>query len=256
MKYFLSFWNGFSKKTQWIHLLCWIIGLSLINIPELETTLGLFHAHNYSLLFPSIYGVFINMIIFYGNAQLLNLLLRKEPTKFWIESAKLFSIACFAEAIPDIIYYYFFYSTLTTSIAWEIFIGTFLMNGLFFYIPSFILGFARDWRNNKPSAKSDRINIKSGTQSFMTASDEILYIESDGNYCTYITSAKPIVVRKSLTQILHELPDNFIQCHKSFVVNANLIDKLTYDKLQIEGFSIPIGRKYRNEVKDTLDNVN
>ncbi len=253
MKYFFSLWKGINSKNKIVHILSWLTGLILINIPSFETTLGLFHSDDYSLFIPSIYGTFFNMVLFYGSAHLLSLFLKKNTKLFWKQSILLFVKLGLLEAFLDIVFYYWFYSRMNTFLLWEIFIGTVLMNGVFFYLPSFVYGFILEWQESSPKEKSERIQIKSGINSFQTKLNEIYLIESEGNYCTYTTASQSIVVRKSLSQIEKDLPSQFVRCHKSYIINTELVDKISYSEVTIKSINVPIGRKYRDDVKSILN---
>lgn len=82
---------------------------------------------------------------------------------------------------------------------------------------------------------------------------KIIYIESLKNYIKVKTEEKEIIVYKSLSSLEESLPKNrFIRVHRSFIVNTDYIDSFSPSKLNVKDFIIPIGRKYKNDVKETL----
>ena len=85
---------------------------------------------------------------------------------------------------------------------------------------------------------------------------DIYYIESEGNYCTIVTAKRRHVVKISLTRLLGRLDLAFIQqVHRSYAVNESKIDSIdtTNGTLNINGQSIPLGRKYRDGLLGGLD---
>ena len=50
-----------------IHIAVWVLGYVIINLPQLNLTVGYFHSGDQTLLIPSLYGTLFNAIIFYGN---------------------------------------------------------------------------------------------------------------------------------------------------------------------------------------------
>ncbi len=78
---------------------------------------------------------------------------------------------------------------------------------------------------------------------------DLMYIKSDDHYLNIFTSdAKSHFVRGKLKQIKEELPPNFIQCHRSYVVNANFIKQVNKDSLTlISKDSIPLSRSYKDK---------
>ena len=78
---------------------------------------------------------------------------------------------------------------------------------------------------------------------------DILYIESLGNYMK-LYSAKlnlPLIIYGSLSSIASEIDsNNFVQVHRSFIVNVAKITAVTFKNLTMSnGEMIPVGRKYQ-----------
>lgn len=85
--------------------------------------------------------------------------------------------------------------------------------------------------------------------------DDILYIQSDQNYCFIHLKNKKFVVKISLTSLLNKLPKNkFVRTHQSYAVAIEWIDKLNIGErtIVIEGISLPLSRNYR---KDLLNEI-
>ena len=80
--------------------------------------------------------------------------------------------------------------------------------------------------------------------------DDIMYIESEGNYSFVNTLSKKYVIKKSLSQlIVDELTDDFLRVHQKFIVNKiyiKIIDETTI-KLN-DHLSLPIGKSYRKSL--------
>lgn len=83
--------------------------------------------------------------------------------------------------------------------------------------------------------------------------NDILWIQSDGNYITLHTEGKKYVVKQSLKSILDLLGDvRFIKIQKSYVVRADLISLIDTqkDKVLINGTFLPIGRSFKENLID------
>ncbi len=84
--------------------------------------------------------------------------------------------------------------------------------------------------------------------------DDILYIEADGKDM-HLYMAEQDKIRKitthryRLTEFLSLLPDDFIRCHKKYIVNKKAIT--AYDKttasILVKNCFLKIGRKYKEE---------
>ena len=80
---------------------------------------------------------------------------------------------------------------------------------------------------------------------------EIVYIESQREYIRIVTTKKEWVSKMSTHEIEALLPaDLFKRIHRSFIVSLKKIDSYTADSVEVNGVSIPIGRDYRDSIKD------
>ncbi|GAA4269264.1 LytR/AlgR family response regulator transcription factor [Hyunsoonleella aestuarii] len=83
--------------------------------------------------------------------------------------------------------------------------------------------------------------------------NSILYIESDRNYITVATEDQRLSYIDSLKNWTLKLPESqFIQVHKSFIVNSKFVDKISGNTLFIKTNKIPIGRTYKQELLNKL----
>jgi DNA-binding LytR/AlgR family response regulator len=80
---------------------------------------------------------------------------------------------------------------------------------------------------------------------------EIIYIESQREYIRIVTTKKEWISKMSTHEIEALLPaDLFKRIHRSFIVALKRIDSYTADTVDVNGVSIPIGRDYRDSIKD------
>ncbi|MBE7692244.1 response regulator transcription factor [Tenacibaculum finnmarkense] len=76
--------------------------------------------------------------------------------------------------------------------------------------------------------------------------DDILYLESDRNYVTFFTTDKKLTIIDSLKNWKDTLNDTqFIQIHKSYIINIKKMVKFTGTNLFIDSKNLPIGRTYK-----------
>jgi len=84
--------------------------------------------------------------------------------------------------------------------------------------------------------------------------ENILYIESDRNYITLVTDSKRLTYIESLKSWKEKLDsDQFIQVHKSFIINRKRVDKIVGNVLHIAEQRIPIGRTYKQALLQKLN---
>lgn len=82
---------------------------------------------------------------------------------------------------------------------------------------------------------------------------DIVYINSEGNYCTLLCKEKKkFVLKISLRQILTALPaETFIRIHKSYVVNLERVDAIDTRRKEViaGGERLPIGKEFKNDLE-------
>ena len=82
--------------------------------------------------------------------------------------------------------------------------------------------------------------------------DEILFVESDGNYCTlFLLDNQKILVTKKLKEIDSLLPDeSFFRIHNSYIINLNKIKEFLKTEGYVvmeSGHRIPVARQRKSD---------
>jgi DNA-binding LytR/AlgR family response regulator len=86
---------------------------------------------------------------------------------------------------------------------------------------------------------------------------DIIYVQSDRNYVTVVTKNVSLVFIDTLKNWIDYLKqDNFLQIHKSFIVNIDYIDKLTGNLVYINSQKVPIGKTYRKSLFKFINPIN
>ncbi|NJO02731.1 MAG: response regulator [Bacteroidia bacterium] len=75
---------------------------------------------------------------------------------------------------------------------------------------------------------------------------DICYIQAYGNYLKVFTNEDMIMISDTLKNFAQSLPaDDFVQVHKSYLVNFAQIRYLLGNRIFIRNTSLPIGAKYK-----------
>ena len=89
----------------------------------------------------------------------------------------------------------------------------------------------------------DHVLLKNNKKVYL---NELEYIKAEGHYLEVHTNAKNEVVRGSITDILAQLPPNFVQTHRSFIVNKNYVSLVNISEIVMQNkTTIPLSRKYK-----------
>ncbi len=108
------------------------------------------------------------------------------------------------------------------------------------------------------SMQKESLFVKSGGSLKKVSIAEILFIEVKEKFCQLHGLSTYLEINIRLKDLIEKLPANqFIQTHRSFVVNKNHIDEVDagFSKLQIKATTIPIGKNYKETVSAALDRV-
>jgi len=105
-------------------------------------------------------------------------------------------------------------------------------------------------RKTREMAKKEEgpgVLIKSGGIKQRLATKEILYIESDGEYVKYHTGKGKFMALGSLKKLVEVLGNDFVQVHRSYVVNRAFVISKSRQNIELVGKRmIPIGKTYKN----------
>jgi DNA-binding LytR/AlgR family response regulator len=83
--------------------------------------------------------------------------------------------------------------------------------------------------------------------------EDILYFKSDHVYIEiFLKEDKKQIFRSNFNEVLSNLSSAFIQVHRSYIINAHYIESVSKTILKINNELIPIGEKYKEELKKKL----
>jgi DNA-binding LytR/AlgR family response regulator len=84
--------------------------------------------------------------------------------------------------------------------------------------------------------------------------DEIIYIESMGDYVRFYIGNKRIVTLLSLSKLIELLPaQKFIQIHRSYIINFDKINFVQNNIISIGQYQLPISKSRKKELMDVID---
>lgn len=83
--------------------------------------------------------------------------------------------------------------------------------------------------------------------------NELIYIHSEGHYLKLYTFTNQEFIRGKISEIKKDLPPNFIQTHRSYIVNFNYIKNVSSNFIVMSNkVEIPISRSKKKIVKNEL----
>jgi DNA-binding LytR/AlgR family response regulator len=107
--------------------------------------------------------------------------------------------------------------------------------------------------NNTAEHNPEDIFIKSDGKFVRLSYEDILFIESVGDYVKYVTTAKKYITHSTLRAIEEKMDKRFfLKVHRSYIVNIRKIKDIQDHTLVIEGSVIPISKTHKAEVMERL----
>jgi len=117
--------------------------------------------------------------------------------------------------------------------------------------------FERMLSNFNSKFDKKRITINTDGKLLFLDVDDIIYIESDGNYSTlFLKDQKKIVVTKKLKEVNAILPEHyFFRIHNSFIINLNKIKAFIKNEgyvIMDSDHKIPVARQRKSDFLEKL----
>jgi len=116
------------------------------------------------------------------------------------------------------------------------------------------------WKNRVKSENDDKHNnvdsfifIKADKKYYKIEYNKLLFIESMGDYCKFITLDEVFVSYMTLKKLVDILPDYFLRIHKSFIINYNKVDIIEGNTIKILKNELPIGYSYKADFQKKLE---
>lgn len=96
----------------------------------------------------------------------------------------------------------------------------------------------------------DFITVKVDKRLFKVGVNDILYIESIGDYAKIHTNDKVLITSETLKGYEESLPSSvFVRIHKSYIVSLNHVNYMEGNQISINDIKLPLGKAYRENVR-------
>ncbi len=96
--------------------------------------------------------------------------------------------------------------------------------------------------------------VKSGYKIQKILVDEIIYVESMGDYIRFFLEDKKIVALLSMSKIIQLLPtEKFIQIHRSYIINLEKINFIQNNIISLGQYQLPISKSRKKELMEFIN---
>lgn len=109
-------------------------------------------------------------------------------------------------------------------------------------------------QNMPPNAELNHIYIKSAGKLVRLKNEDILFIESMGDYVRFVTPDKKYITHNTIKNLEGRVNKAcFMKVHRSYIINLLMIDDIRENDLFIKGIEIPISKAHRADVFKRLN---
>ena len=108
---------------------------------------------------------------------------------------------------------------------------------------------------NRSPAKFIRLN----NNKTIINQEAINYIKKDGMKLVFCTNSRTYEIYSSFSKITDCLPENFVRCHKSYIINVNNIKNFNSTENMVtfdQNIICSVGAKYKNKFMEVFNNGN
>lgn len=105
---------------------------------------------------------------------------------------------------------------------------------------------ATDWNQ---SQQAEHLFVKADKKLHKILFNELIYLESYGDYVLVHTEKGKITVKERISQLEEQLPNRrFMRVHRSYIISIDKVSSLLPGLVELGSHKIPIGRSYKAEV--------
>jgi len=114
---------------------------------------------------------------------------------------------------------------------------------------------AYEFFNTNQEPSSQYLFVKTDSKLEKVNFGEILFVEAMENYVGIYLAAKKLIIHSTLKALQEKLPvQDFLQPHKSYLINLNHINSIEGNMLHIGDYQVPISKYQKEEVMERILN--
>ena len=109
---------------------------------------------------------------------------------------------------------------------------------------------------NRKEDQKDILWIENRSGIFRVPFEKICYVEAREKKVFVRTRTEEFSVKDTLEGMAEQLPDHFVRCHRSFIVNTDYIEQIRLSENLLylgEDFIVPVSRSYRGVFKGHIN---
>lgn len=108
-------------------------------------------------------------------------------------------------------------------------------------------------KTKSAGAQPSKITVKSDKKIYQLALDDILFVESCGDYVQVYCTQKKLMVHGTLKSWEEKLNGSqFVKVHRTIIVNLQKIEHIDGNTICMEGHKLPVSEQYKEQILSRL----
>lgn len=96
------------------------------------------------------------------------------------------------------------------------------------------------------------ISLKEGKRLYKIKIDDIYLIQAYGDYVRVFTTQKVYITKSKFQEFIINLPSNFLQVHRSYSLNSNMVSYIEGNHAMVKGQKVPLSGSYKQQLVDKM----
>lgn len=234
------------------HLVCWTAFIVALGAGS-QNGIGWFQQPDQSLWVPLIHGAAWNAATFLLVGRWTTQALQAGDWSALLKFVALWS--CFLlpmKSALEWIYVQFFEPELRHVSLWEFAVENIYSLAAVAVIA--VLYFAVRRALGASETEERMLTLRSGQNTHRVPIDSVQFLKSEGNYVAFHADEGKVLALMTMDGALELTDDDrFLRVHRSYIVNTARIQTFGTREVVVEGQTIPVGRTYREPLKELLN---
>jgi len=132
------------------------------------------------------------------------------------------------------------------------------LNTIIFLMKAYFMGEEKQKELEAAKQKLEKgyLVVRSERKSRQIPYENIMYVESVGNYVRIQSSSgESILSKEKISSLKEKLPDYFLRIHRSIIVNRDQIQSFSKEWITVNENDLPLSRKYKEQIINQLKEV-
>lgn len=113
--------------------------------------------------------------------------------------------------------------------------------------------------NGSTTDNGDFIRVTGTSTEYQIGFQELKFVQAANKYVVLHCIGDNVIWRNSLSQLMSQLPQQFVRIHRSSLINITWLDRLSYEDnrwwaVMLDSTRLPVSRQYKSQLSSAMEN--